>query len=139
MNFKYLVIAIYLTFVGLIVMMVMKSCNQKIDLETKNYYNEELKFQEQIDAKMAGNPYLDSFKVLEQGEMVLIAYPGSLVSDSVSLSFKKPDNASADKHYCLKAPKLELPKKDFVSGYYDLDIRVYKSGKPLLVEKKVKF
>lgn len=138
MNFKYLVITIYLTFVALIVMMVMKSCNQKVELETKNYYNEELKFQEQIDAKLAGNAYVDSFNVYEKDAQIMITSPGHYTSDSVVLQFKKPDDASFDRHFSFSNQPVAIKKSEFKSGYYDLDIMVYQSGKPMLIEKKVK-
>ena len=138
MNFKYLVIAIYLSFVALIVMMVMKSCNQKIELETKNYYNEELKFQEQIDAKMAGNAYIDSFNVYEKDGQIKLSVPTTYNSDSMVLVFKKPDDAKADRNFKFARQAVSIAKSEFKSGFYDLDIRVYRSGKPMLIEKKIK-
>lgn len=138
MNFKYLVIVIYLTFVALIVMMVMKSCNQKIELETKNYYNEELKFQEQIDAKMAGNAYIDSFNVFEKDGKIQLSVPASNKSDSLVLVFKKPDDARADRQFKFVGQAVSIAKSEFKSGFYDLDIRAYSLGKPMLIEKKIK-
>lgn len=139
MNFKYLIIGIYLLFVGLISMMVLKSCNQNIELETKNYYNEELKYQDQIDAKLAGNPYLDSFRVVEENGNVIVRNPKSVASDSIVLKFKKPDNAASDRTFVFKGNDIEpLKKSEFKNGVYNLSIRMYKDGKPLLVEKKIK-
>lgn len=138
MNFKYLVIAIYLCFVALIVMMVMKSCNQKVELETKNYYNEELKFQEQIDAKMAGNAYIDSFNVYEKDGQIKLSVPTAYNADSMVLVFKKPDDSMADRNFKFARQAVSIAKSEFKSGYYDLDIRVYRSGKPMLIEKKIK-
>lgn len=138
MNFKYLVIVIYLTFVSLIVMMVLKSCNQKVELETKNYYNEELKFQKQIDAKLSGNAYSDSFNVYEKDGHIHVSQPLSITSDSIVLQFKKPDNASYDRHFNFINKAISIPKNEFKSGYYDLDIRVFKSGQPMLIEKTIK-
>lgn len=139
MNFKYFIIGIYLTFVAMIVMMVFKSCGQKIELETKNYYNEELKFQDQIDAKLAGNPYADSFAVNEKNGYIVVTHPSSVIADSIVLNFRKPDNAASDKSYKFIGNVVEpLKLSDFNKGFYDLKIRSYKSGKPLLVEKKIK-
>lgn len=140
MNFKYFIIGIYLVFVGLIVMMVLKSCNQKVELETKNYYNEELKYQEQIDAKLAGNPYADSFLVSEKDAKIYISQPASVKADSIVLKFNKPDDQASDTVIRFKdAVIVPLDKQLFkTKGIYNLSIRVYQAGKPMLIEKKIK-
>lgn len=140
MNFKYFIAGIYLTFVALIVMMVFKSCHQKVELQTKNYYNEELKFQEQINAKLAGNAYKDSFIVSEFNNKIIIKQPSSLTSDSISLQFMKADDAASDKEIKILGSSIQpLDKSSFkTKGVYDLSIRLYKSGQPILIEKKIK-
>lgn len=140
MNFKYFIAGIYLTFVALIVMMVVKSCHQKVELQTQNYYNEELKFQEQIDAKLAGNAYKDSFVVTESNNQLVILKPVNLRADSIILKFMKADDAASDKTIKVNGVNLQpIDKKEFKTrGVYDLSIRLYQSGVPMLVEKKIK-
>ena len=140
MNFKYFIIGIYLLFVGLIVMMVLKSCNQKVELETKNYYNEELKFQEQIDAKLAGNAYADSFAVSEKDAKIYISQPVSVKADSIVLHFNKPDDQASDTVFVFKDAIISPIDKILfkTKGIYNLSIRLYQSGKPMLIEKKIK-
>ena len=72
MNFKYFIAVLYLTFVALIVMMVFKSCGQNIELETKDYYNEELKYQSKIDALKLGEVYKDSIQILASKDFVVL-------------------------------------------------------------------
>jgi len=140
MNFKYFIFGIYLVFVGLIVMMVLRSCNQKVELETKNYYNEELRYQEQIDAKLAGNPYTDSFSITEKDGNIHISQPLSVKADSIVLKFNKPDDMASDTTITVKgsviAPILKSAFK--TAGMYNLSIRLYNAGKPMLIEKKIK-
>jgi len=140
MNFKYFIVGIYLTFVALIVMMVFKSCNQKVELQTQNYYNEELKFQEQIDAKIAGNAYKDSFVVSESNNQIVINQPTTLKADSILLNFMKADDAASDKDIKIIGSEIQpLDKTSFkTKGVYELSIRLYKSGQPILIEKKIK-
>lgn len=140
MNFKYFIFGIYLVFVGLIVMMVLRSCNQKVELETKNYYNEELRYQEQIDAKLAGNPYKDSFAVTEKDGSIYIANPVSVKADSIVLKFNKPDDMASDTSITVKGSDISpILKSAFkTTGMYNLSIRLYNAGKPMLIEKKIK-
>ena len=130
--------AIYLVFVALIVMMVFKSCGQNMDLETKNYYAEELQYQTKIDALKKGNPYADSFVVYEEAGMVKLKQAVSLSCDSIKLVFKKPDNAKADRVFVFKGNSIDaIQKSNFVSGTYNLNIYLF-SRELLMIEKKIK-
>jgi hypothetical protein len=139
MNYKYFIIFIYLGFVALILTMVFKSCSQNIDLESKNYYADELVFQTQIDALKMGYTYRDSFKVSVYNNELIISQPSSIECDSFELSFKKPDNALADKLYKFKGPTIQkLKQNEFDAGVYNLDILFHSNNQTYLVEKKIK-
>lgn len=139
MNFKYFIIGIYLAFVLLIMVMVFKSCGQNIELETKDYYAEELKYQSRIDAKALGNAYADSFTVVEEGEFIRIRQPLLYDCDSVIIVFKKPDNAAADRIFRIAGNTIApFPKTSFSKGVYGLSIRVFTRRGEMLVEKKIR-
>ena len=138
MNFKYFIISLYLAFVALIVTMVFKSCGQNIDLESKDYYAEELHYQTKIDALNKGNQYADSFLVYEEAGMVKVKQAFSLVCDSIKMVFKKPDNANADRSFVFKGSVIQpILKSQFVSGVYGLNIYLY-SKSVYQIEKKIK-
>lgn len=139
MNFKYFIISIYLAFVLLIMLMVFKSCGQNIDLETKDYYAEELKYQSRIDAKTLGNVYADSFSVVEEGDFIRIRQPLLTDCDSVIVLFKKPDNAAADRMFRFAGNAIApFPKTSFNKGVYGLSIRVFTRRGEMLIEKKIR-
>jgi len=50
MNWGKKIVILYLSFVALIATLVVISMNQEIELESKDYYAQELKYQEKIDA-----------------------------------------------------------------------------------------
>ncbi len=138
MNFKYFIIALYLLFVTLMVVMVFKSCGQNIGLESKDYYNEELKFQSTIDAKLKGNSWIDSFLVGEKNSNILVVKPKTLTYDSIKLVFKRPNNKDQDKIMVFNSNnELTIPKKEFEKGVYQLSIWTYQNNNNILVEKKV--
>lgn len=140
MNYKYFILAVYLGFVALVMTMVFKSCGQTIELESADYYNEELKYQSTIDAKNLGNPFRDSFRIELAGEKVRLKTPSIPETDSVRLEFRKPDNSAADRTYSFAGAHVsELPVSDFREGVYRLNIRVYTAKGEHLVEKNVKF
>ncbi len=50
MNFGSKITVLYLSFVGLILTLVFMCFGQKVELVSKDYYAQELKFQDKIDA-----------------------------------------------------------------------------------------
>jgi hypothetical protein len=138
MNFKYFILALYLTFVGLIVMMVFKSCGQNIELETQDYYNEELKYQQKIDALKLGSVYKDSVKLLANDSFVFLQMPQSIKADSMILVFMKPDDSKADVSIKLTSTQgVKLDPTLFATGIYNLSINLYDHSVYTLIEKQI--
>ena len=138
MNFKYFILALYLTFVGLIVMMVFKSCGQTIELESKDYYNEELKYQQKIDALKLGAVYKDSVKLLANDSFVFLQMPQSIKADSMILVFMKPDDSKADVSIKLTSTQgVKLDPTLFATGLYNLSINLYDHSVYTLIEKQI--
>lgn len=132
--------ALYLFFVALIVVMVFKSCGQDIGLESKDYYNEELKYQSTIDSKLKGNLYLDSFLIGEKNNQIVVIQPVSLVSDSIKIFFKRPDNADKDISYTFGGSKIEaINKTNFLPGKYEVRITCFYGDSSLIIDKKIIF
>jgi hypothetical protein len=138
MKFKYLIIGLYVSFVSLIIVMVVKGIGQKFDLETQNYYNEELVYQDKIDALKRGNEFVDSFQFFKDSYFMHLNAPKSLLADSIVLNFKKPDNALYDLRNMYTGNKVyAIDLKEFAKGIYNVEIMVYKDGETLIVPKKI--
>jgi hypothetical protein len=138
MNFKYFILVLYLTFVGLIVMMVFKSCGQTIELETKDYYNEELKYQLKIDAMKLGASFKDSVQLLANDSFVFLQMPKSIKADSMVLNFMKPDDSKADLSIKFTTTQgVKLDHSLFKSGIYKLSINLYDHSVYTLIEKQI--
>lgn len=140
MNFKYFIGGLYLFFVALIIFMVFKSCGQDIGLESKDYFNEELKYQSTINSKMRGNSYLDSFVIGEKNNQIVVIQPVSLVADSIKLFFKRPDDAKKDLTFRYNGSKIEaIDKSKFLPGNYEVRITCYVGDCSMIIDKKVAF
>lgn len=66
---------LYLAFVALIVTMVFVSANQSIELESKDYYAQELKYQQKIDALNNTNELTSSVSHVVNASDVLLNFP----------------------------------------------------------------
>jgi len=72
--------------------------NQKVDLVTDNYYDKELKFQQQIDKVNNANQLTEKIEMNYDGQMVQIKFPASYVSSKPSgeIFFYRPSDISKD-------------------------------------------
>lgn len=138
MKFKYLIIGLYVSFVSLIIVMVVKGIGQKFDLESQNYYNEELAYQNKIDALKRGHRFTDSFLFYKDSKFIHLNAPKSLQADSIVVDFKKPDNALYDLRNKFSGDRIyAIDLNEFAKGIYNVEIVVYKDGQTLIVPKKI--
>ena len=75
MNWGKKIALVYVAFVGLIATLVTISMNQEIELESKDYYAQELKYQEKIDALNNTNEMKEDITINRNENEVLIHFP----------------------------------------------------------------
>ncbi len=89
---------LYLSFVALIVTLVVLCFGQKVELESKDYYAQELKFQDKIDAiNNEKNSLATITHVLNDSHLVLSA-DSSLIAEGLegTINFFRPSDSSKD-------------------------------------------
>ncbi len=98
MNFGVKIIILYLSFVGLILTLVFMSYGHKIELVSKDYYAQELKYQDKIDAIKNANSLASSIDHRVEGKNITLAInPELLTSDfSGTINFFRPSDSSLD-------------------------------------------
>lgn len=116
----------YLIFVGGLAFLVIKASNQKLDLVTKDYYGEELKYQQVID-ESANTARLSTPPVVSKNNGSLaIRFPEEMKGKRKQIDFYLyyPADASKDFRRSLNSDQQEitqsLPKN--ISGNYDLKL-----------------
>jgi len=77
MNWGYRLTIFFTAFVALIGTLVYKAMNSRFDLVSKDYYKDELHYQERINA-MANSAQLGALNVTQDSMFVTITLPGSL-------------------------------------------------------------
>jgi hypothetical protein len=85
-----LVFAVFMIGIGV---MVYKSMTKNIDLVTKDYYETELKYQEQINKINNTNSLKEGLKLEYNGKSIIINYPADKSKISGEISFYKPSDA----------------------------------------------
>lgn len=89
---------LYLAFVALIVTLVVLCFGQKVELETKDYYAQEIKFQDKIDAISNEKNLASTITHQLQGTQIILNADSSLLSAGLegTINFYRPSDSSKD-------------------------------------------
>lgn len=118
---------LYIGFVVLIMTMVSLTMREKVDLETPDYYEQELKFQDKID-KMSRAEQLNeplTWRIMNDG--LVISFPAELSSQkpAASIHLVRPSDATLDKNFELKPDTLTsrfISLSGLKKGVYKLQV-----------------
>lgn len=122
---------LYLGFVSLIMVMVSMAMHQKIDLVSKDYYEQELKFQEKINKCNRTNKLKEPLSwEVKQGSL-LLKFPQQFQGQKINgtIFFFRPSDAALDKTIPLAADTLllSIPTTQLKNGLYKMQIN-WKTG-----------
>jgi hypothetical protein len=118
---------LYCSFVALIIVLVFLSMNQKIELESKDYYAKELAFQSRIDATNNANNSKASIQFeFKENFIQLNIHPQLLTPDfKGEVFFYRPSNSKLDVKLPLQfnaAGLQTIPISTFKKGIYDMEL-----------------
>ena len=141
-NWAYFIAFLYIGFVVVILTLVFKSSNQKFDLVTQNYYEDEIKYQSVIDNKNNGQEFANQIQVSAAKNEISInlAFLKEKKELSGSILFYRPSDKSKD---CLETLQLDsngIHKTDItklIKGLYNIEILWKINNVQYLVEKKI--
>lgn len=110
-------------FITFIVTLVTIIISQKVDLESEDYYAQEINYQEQIDA-LAEGEIADKFKFKIVDDQLVVSVPEAVVSDSILLDFFRPNDKNLDRNFLIEGTKtFTIPMSAFKKGDYKIQVR----------------
>lgn len=134
---------LYLGFMALILTLVFTCINNKSELESKDYYARELKYQAQLDAANNANALEKQIGYRIMDRAVLIQIPDELLSDNIQgkVDFLRPSDASKDKTVPLQpdANGIQAIDPGFIKGAYKMQISFTSNGKSYFKEAIITF
>lgn len=132
MNWGYRLTLLFAGFAALIMTLVYKATHTKYELVSKDYYSDELRYQEKIDgrnnAAQAG-----AITLVTNGRFIEIALPQSLQQpDSASVWLYCPTNASHDRRIPLHFlnGSASIDKTQLAADNYELRLQLTVSRQP---------
>ena len=126
-SWGYKITILYVGFVALIVCMVTMAMHQKVDLVSKDYYEQELKFQDKINKTNRANALKEPLTwEIKQSELKL-KFPQQFNGQKIngSIYFFRPSDASLDKTITIPtdtATVKNIPTQQLKKGLYKMQI-----------------
>ncbi len=142
MNWGYKILFLYTGFIAGILFLVYKCTQENIDLVTPDYYERELKFQDQIDrsGNIEKSGYSLTISYNESSDCIDIMYP-PMKEDKIKgeILFFKPDNSKLDFTVPVQPlnGKQSIPVDKLVKGYWKIQTTWEAGTTPLYQEEKV--
>jgi hypothetical protein len=134
---------LYLGFVGIILTLVIICFGHKTELESKDYYVKEIKFQEQIDAAtnsdQLANPI--TYKVMDRAVRIVLPKEVMSLGMNGTIFFLRPSDSSKDKNIPLATDEdgIQMIDPGFVKGVYKMQISFKSMGKDYFKEAVINF
>ena len=142
LNWGWSIIIAFAVFVIFILAFVYRASQEKIEFVTDNYYEKELKFQDQIDKEKNALLLKENIKInlLPQRQIINIKYPESFDAAKISgtITFFKPDNSDFDFNVPVKSDgthQQEISSSTMKRGRWTLQINWIAEKKPYYYEE----
>jgi len=141
-SWRLFVILPIVVFALIMTLMVVISMTRKVDLVTDNYYEQELKYQQQIDLKKNSVDLNNLIKTQAEGNSVILYSddPGTLSGKSGEIIFYRPSDAAMDFKVVFKADpngKQIITHPALQKGLWKIRLNLSEDGINYAVDKSV--
>ena len=141
MNWGYKILSVYIVFIAGILYMVFKSSGENQDLVTKDYYEQELKYQQVIDDAARAGTLSSEVKYELKGEQMMITLPKEMEGKNSTVHILL--YCTADKRKDITSEQvtetavLNLPITKNNKGLHELKVSWITEGKSYYSEQKL--
>jgi hypothetical protein len=127
MNWGLRVLLLYLGFAAMIGTLVAMSMSQRIELVSPTYYEEELRYQQDIDAEKRAAQLAEPLQVAYQDEAVEIRFPKPFHGRALDgeIRFTKPDDSDLDRRMVVQPDTSGLQRisrSELAFGHYAVKV-----------------
>lgn len=133
MNWGKGIVLAFIIFIAFIMYMVIKTVQQDIDLISDDYYAQELKYQDVIEAEKNTLPFRDSIHLTASGNSLQLKLPTAISREAVGeIYFFRPSDIALDKKIpmALDTSGIQIiSTQQFASGMYIVKLNWQQGGK----------
>jgi hypothetical protein len=133
MNWGKSITVVMITFITFIVVLVTIIMSNRIDLVSEDYYQKEIAFEDEIQAKNSWNKVSEDATFLSNEEHLIVNLPKIEGVDAYELILSRPNDNKKDIRFSIKNTQTFLIEKSKLEkGVYDYRIVCQKDGKELV-------
>ena len=139
MNWGKGIIIVFVIFFAGMAFMAYKSITKNIDLVAQNYYEKEIKYQDQIDKINKTNSLNEKLKIVSTESSIIISYPHATGLKG-EISFYRPSDAKKDFRLPIEAGKDNkqiINTQTLQKGLWKVQISWNTSGQDYYNEEKI--
>jgi len=127
-------------FASAMILLVIMSMRQKVQMVAKDYYKDELRYQQVIDASNLANGLTEKVRVIKQDSFITIQLPHEMKGRKITgkLLFYCASESAKDKVVVMQTDvsgKQEVPASKFSEGNYTVKIEWECDGKQYYAEQ----
>jgi hypothetical protein len=142
-NWGYKILLVYALFILGIMFLVYKSTQQKFELVQKDYYADELKYQNVIDASQKAKDLGGELKTIRKGGNLIVVLPDgfkhALVKGTAHLYYAADEKRDMSKSFETNSGEFNIALLTIMSGAYTLKLDVEMDGAQYYYEQKLFF
>lgn len=128
----------FTAFIIFILYMVFTLMSKNTDLESEDYYQKEIAFQDEIDASINYNTLAQKIEVKQDQEFVLIQLPDTLKIENINIHFAKPNDDKSDISFeNVNTKNFMIEKSKLNKGKYLISVDFDVEGKPHLFKNDI--
>jgi hypothetical protein len=133
MNWGKSITVVMITFITFIVVLVTIIMSNRIDLVSEDYYQKEIVFEDEIQAKNSWNKVSEDATFQSNAEHLIVNLPKIEGVDAYELILSRPNDNKKDIRFSIKNTQTYLIEKSKLEkGVYDYRIVCQKDGKELV-------
>ncbi len=134
----------FVVFIGFILFLVITMVNKSHhDLVTKDYYQDELQYQDEIDAEENSNNLSIKVTSKRTSEGYLLIFPENLDENKIkgNVFLYRPSNKQLDFDLplVLSESNLLIPDKRLLEGRWNITVKWEYEGKPYIYRDKIRY
>lgn len=139
-NWGWGILIFLVIFMSFMLNMVYRCTQQRVDLVSEKYYENELKYQQRIDMQKNTAALEKNLKIVRESEKVQFEFPVSGGSRSGQITFFKPDDARQDfvvPVSGITGNSQEVNTAKMKKGWWNVQVQWTQDGQPFYSEQKV--
>ena len=125
-----------IAFMSFILYMVFTLMSKNTDLQSEDYYQKELNFENEISVLKNTNKLKEKVKVTLNDTYVIVQFPNLEELDSIKVELYRPNNDKDDQVFSVQESKVVMiPKSKLKKGIYEMNIQ-YQVKRELYMQKE---